>query len=67
VRIPPISWLVELGLVPLPRDIDAFCDRLIATGRAYKLGEPRPAKVAPAPEDMARAVERVRALFRTDR
>ena len=66
-RTPPISFLVDLGLVPHPRDIGAFCDKLIATGRAHELGTPRPTKTAPAPEDMARALERVHALFRTSR
>lgn len=64
-RIPPLPWLIDLGLVPHPRDIGAFCDRLVATGRAYNLGDTRPTRTAaPAPEDMMRAVERVRALFR---
>ncbi len=66
MRLPPISWLVDLGLVPQPRNIAAFCDRLVATGRASYLGEPRAARSAPAPEDMARTVERVRALFRAE-
>lgn len=63
-RMPPMSWLFDLGIIPRPRDIRAFSDRLVATGRAHYLGEPAPTKVSPAPEDMARALERVRALFR---
>jgi uncharacterized protein len=61
--IPPLRWLIDLGLVPHPRDIGAFCDRLVASGRAYNLGDPDPLRSSPAPEDMSRAIERVRALF----
>jgi hypothetical protein len=66
-RIPPLRWLIDLGLVPHPRDIGAFCDRLVASGRAYNLGNAVPLRRSPAPEDMSRAVERVRALFKTER
>jgi hypothetical protein len=65
-RVPPLRWLVDLGLVPHPRDIGAFCDRLVASGRAHYLGDAVPLRSSPAPEDMSRAVERVRALFKRD-
>jgi hypothetical protein len=65
-RIPPLRWLIDLGLVPHPRDIRAFSDRLVASGRAYYLGDTSPHRSSPAPEDMNRAVERVRALFKRD-
>ncbi|MEX2296307.1 MAG: mitochondrial fission ELM1 family protein [Dongiaceae bacterium] len=65
-RVPPLRWLIDVGLLPHPRDIGAFCERLVASGRAYHLGDEPPIRNSPAPEDMGRAVERVRALFRAE-
>ena len=57
------------GLAGWPRDLTALHDLLVAEGRATRLGEAteaRPRAAAPPQDELARVVERVRALIGED-
>jgi mitochondrial fission protein ELM1 len=54
--------LVAVGLVKPPRDFDAYHRELRRLGLASRLGETPPAAPGQAPDDLARAVERIQQL-----
>jgi mitochondrial fission protein ELM1 len=58
--------LYALGVMAYARDFDALHQRLIARGLAVWLGQPFNAEPARAPDDLDRAVARIRALFAAD-
>jgi mitochondrial fission protein ELM1 len=55
--------IVELGLVKPARDFDAYHRALRAAGLVTRLGDGRPRPPSRAPDDLERAVVRVRALM----
>jgi hypothetical protein len=52
-----------VGLVKPPRDFDAYHRELRRLGLASRLGEAPPAAPGRAPDDLARAVERIQRLL----
>ena len=65
-RWKPLSHRVGTALGPsrMARDVTRIHDRLVAEGRAVRLGDPvDTSATSSSPDDLERAADRVRALF----